>query len=230
MTHWSCTKQRIKQGHFETIQKEMKHGKKAHYFYRCFVSCSNCNVQVSPALGSVVPASCLESLSSASSTARAWQLLPWALRGWGSKNLAADGSICTSNPPGKNLPPSSLLKLKIEDKKLLPPTWKSDRKTGLAQPEEETSAGRRKLLPIYFTLQSSPLAPSCCLGAHNTHTPRSSLARWLQALISLLPQYFYRDFWSLQGTVPSALALGCCCPTPRSTQPRPPCSLNICSV
>lgn len=126
MTHWSCTKKRIKQGHFETIQKEMKHGKKTHYFYRCFVSCSNCNVQVSPALSSVVPASCLERLSSASSTARAWQLLPWDLGGWGSKNLAADGSICTSNPPGKNLPPSSLLKLKTEDKTLLRPIWKSD--------------------------------------------------------------------------------------------------------
>lgn len=136
MTHWSCTKQRIKQGHFETIQKEMKHGKKAHYFYRCFVSCSNCNAQVSPALGSVVPASCLERLSSASSTARAWQLLPWDLRGWGSKNLAADGSICTSNPPGKNLPPSSSLKLKIEDEKLLPPhleKWQEGQKEALAR-------------------------------------------------------------------------------------------------
>lgn len=46
MTHWSCTKKRIKQGHFEPIQKEMKHGKKTHYFYQCFVSCSNCNVRV----------------------------------------------------------------------------------------------------------------------------------------------------------------------------------------
>lgn len=46
MTHWSCTKKRIKQGHFEPIQKEMKHGKKTHYFYRCFVSCSNCNFGV----------------------------------------------------------------------------------------------------------------------------------------------------------------------------------------
>lgn len=46
MTHWSCTKKRIKQGHFEPIQKEMKHGKKTHYFYRCFVSCSSCSVGV----------------------------------------------------------------------------------------------------------------------------------------------------------------------------------------
>jgi len=42
-------KEKNQTGTFETIQKEMKHGKKTHYFYRCFVSCSNCSAPVSPA-------------------------------------------------------------------------------------------------------------------------------------------------------------------------------------
>lgn len=146
MTHWSCTKKRIKQGHLRLSRRKWSMARKHTIFIDALFHTAIAGLH--SAQRSAPPFQhILEQLSCACSRSQALAALPWHRGGWGSKALQAMaqsaahslvGTICFLACLFVSL--LSLLKIEIKDwKTFWPRIWKTD------------TEARRKLLHICFS-------------------------------------------------------------------------------